>query len=214
MRKRELAAVIEGLAPVLREYAAALGARLSALEAKERGLDGQDGATGPPGPPGPEGKPGRDGRDGLPGPAGGKGLDGNDGVNGRDGKDGRDGVGLEQFTASFDVETKTLTHRYEGGGIVREYSWVLPLTIYRGVFEPGTTYQAGDQVTQGGSMWICKLATMAQPGDSDEGARAWQLSTKRGRDGKPGPPGPKGQDGKDGRPGKDLTALGPDGSKW
>lgn len=231
MTKRELATIVQGLAPVLREYSAAIAAQLAALEARGRALTArmaalevatkawvddreqapETGLSGPPGPPGPEGKPGRDGRDGVPGLPGEKGLDGRDGVHGRDGKDGADGLGFDDFEPLLDLEAKTLTLRWRAGGRTKTQSWVLPLTAYKGVYEPGVTYQPGDQVTDAGSMWTAKLATTERPGETGASPRAWQLTVKRGRDGKPGPQGEKGLDG---RPGKDLTSLGRDGTKW
>lgn len=229
MTKTELSAILTALAPILREFTVAVGAQLAAMQAKNRALTarlvaletkttdhGADGAIaqgppGPPGPPGSEGKPGRDGRDGLPGLSGDRGIDGHDGLDGKDGRDGIDGLGFDDFEPSLDVESRTLTHRWTAGERTKARSWVVPIPIYRGIYEAGVTYQPGDQVTHSGSTWIARQATLDVPGD---GATDWVLSTKRGRDGKPGPPGPKGIDGKDGRPGRDLTQLGPDGSKW
>lgn len=141
------------------------------------------------GPPGPAG---RDGRDGLPGPAGEKGLDGRPGQDGRDGVDGRDGqdgLGLEDLDFTLDLETKHFGVRAARGERVVERQWFLPVVIYRGIWELGREYLAGDQVTSAGSQWTAKQTTRERPG---EDSRAWVLSAKRGRDGKPGPPGPKG----------------------
>lgn len=227
MTKRELTVIVQGLAPVLREYAAAVSAQLSVLEARGASLlarvaaletskagpegPGREALIGPPGPPGPEGTSGRDGRDGIAGPQGDKGLDGRDGINGRDGKDGADGLGFEDFEPLLDLDAKTLTLRWTAGGRTKTQSWVLPWPVYKGVYESGVTYQPGDQVTDAGSLWTAKVATTDRPSETNVGARAWQLTVKRGRDGKPGPQGEKGLDG---RPGKDLTQLGPDGKKW
>lgn len=228
MTKRELAILVQGLAPVLREYGAAVSAQLAALETRGRALTARlavlEAATkdvgagpeptaliGPPGPPGPEGKPGRDGRDGLPGLPGDKGLDGHDGVNGRDGKDGADGLGFEDFEPLLDLDAKTLTLRWTAGGRTKTQSWALPLTVYKGVYEAGVTYQPGDQVTDAGSLWTAKVATTDRPSETSVGERAWQLTVKRGRDGKPGPQGEKGLDG---RPGKDLTQMDETGRRW
>lgn len=52
---------------------------------------------------------------------------------------------------------------------------------YRGVFAAGSSYDAGDTVTFGGSLWHCNAATTDRPGDN---ADAWTLAVKRGRDGK------------------------------
>ena len=53
---------------------------------------------------------------------------------------------------------------------------------YRGVFVEGQTYERGDLVTWGGSAWHCNETTTIRPGD---GAKAWTLMVKRGRDSKP-----------------------------
>jgi integrin beta 3 len=227
MTPRELTALSEGLAPVLREYAGVLEAQFAALRAANAALTARvallealkvaaadpdtltaSAAVGVPGPPGP---PGRDGRDGTNGRDGKDGIDGKDGAPGRDGSDGRDGVGFDDLEATLDPETKTLTHRYRLGDRMKTYAWVLPFLTDKGVYDRSVIYQTGDVVTHSGSMWVAKQDTQDVPGD---GATAWRLCAKRGRDGKPGPPGPAGKDGQDGRPGKDLTQMDSTGRKW
>jgi len=199
--------------------------RLVALEhrAPLPGPPGRDGLNGKDGERGLDGAPGRDGKDGAPGPAGQdgeRGTDGKDGAPGRDGRDGKDGrdgvdgVGFDDLDAELDLDAKRLILRAIRDGRLKEWAWFLPFTRYRGVFEAGQTYLAADQVTHAGSMWIATAETTQRPDEFGDGARTWVLSAKRGRDGKAGPVGPAGKDGKDGRPGKDLTQLGPDGSKW
>jgi len=52
---------------------------------------------------------------------------------------------------------------------------------YKDVFDGATTYDAGDVVTDDGSLWLCKAATTSdRPGTSS----AWKLICKRGKDGK------------------------------
>jgi hypothetical protein len=66
-----------------------------------------------------------------------------------------------------------------------------------GVFLEGQTYDRGQLVTCAGSSWHCNEPTTTRPGD---GAKAWTLMVKRGRDGKDGKdggPGPQGPTGKD-----------------
>ena len=58
-----------------------------------------------------------------------------------------------------------------------------PGLTYCGVFVEGKSYDVGELVTWGGSMWHCNEATETKPGD---GSRAWTLAVKRGRDGKGG----------------------------
>jgi hypothetical protein len=52
---------------------------------------------------------------------------------------------------------------------------------YLGVYQDGKSYDVGELVTWGGSMWHCNEPTETKPG---EGSKAWTLSVKRGRDGK------------------------------
>lgn len=195
MTMKELAALVGGLAPILREYRAAVNARLDALEVKEKGLDG---ARGEIGPPGPDGKPGRDGRDGLPGWPGEKGADGS---HGRDGVNGTDGLGFDDLAVLHDGE-RGFTLRFTRGDVVKDFPFRIPCVIYRGVFEAGRAYEKGDSVTFGGSQWIARDATDAKPG---VGSTPWQLAVKVGRDGKegkqgqPGSQGPKGERGDHGR---------------
>ena len=164
------------------------------------GVAGEKGAAGEPGPPGPSGPPGRDGRDGPPGQAG------------TNGRDGVDGIGFDDLEADLDVPTKTLRLTCTREGRSKSWAWVLPFTVYRGVYQPDTAYLPGDQVTHAGSQWIATAPTFGnRPDDTGDGARTWQLSAKRGRDGKAGPMGPAGRDG---RPGKDLTQMDLDGRKW
>jgi hypothetical protein len=60
-------------------------------------------------------------------------------------------------------------------------SFVMPVLIYRGVYQVGRVYEEGDVVTWAGSLWHCNEPTDTKP-DSDGGA--WTLAAKRGRDGK------------------------------
>jgi len=127
---------------------------------------------------------------GVPGPAG---PAGKDGAAGRDGT--LDGCSIEQV----DERTWRLV-RSDGSAIGGPLSFAVPL--YRGVYVAATKYVKGDSVTFGGSLWIAREATEAKPGD---GATAWQLAVKAGREGregkpgKDGAPGPKGDRGDAGR---------------
>jgi hypothetical protein len=60
-----------------------------------------------------------------------------------------------------------------------------PGLTYQGVFQDGKAYELGDVVTWAGSTWHCNAPTETKPG---EGAHAWTLMVKRGRDGKDGKP--------------------------
>jgi integrin beta 3 len=52
--------------------------------------------------------------------------------------------------------------------------------VYRGTFQSGRGYDAGDTVTYGGSLFVAQRDTNAPPGDGD----AWKLAAKRGKDGR------------------------------
>ena len=158
MTADELAAIVDGIAPVIRDYVTRVhGELVQRVTIAETQLAAVLLATNDVGPlrervavvetrppvPGPPGQ------DGAPGPPG---------------KDGADGTpGLE----------------------------------YCGVFIDGQTYDRGHVVTWAGSTWHCNETTTTKPGD---GAMAWTLMVKRGRDGKDGkdgPAGPAGPQGKD-----------------
>jgi hypothetical protein len=185
MTEDELAAIVEGIAPVVRDFVtqaiADLALHQTATNTHLRALVDAVGHIGPmrerlavletrapvPGPPGP---PGRDGVDGV----------------------GFDDLGVVQRDdRSFTI---TATH----GDTVKEIGTArVALDIYRGVWADGHTYEPGDGVTWAGSEWHCHTTTATKPGD---GSKAWTLKVKRGRDGKDGkdgPPGPAGPAGRD-----------------
>lgn len=60
-----------------------------------------------------------------------------------------------------------------------------PGLAYVGVYQDGKAYEPGECATWAGSLWHCNEATRSRPGD---GAAAWTLVVKRGRDGKDGKP--------------------------
>jgi hypothetical protein len=77
-----------------------------------------------------------------------------------------------------------MVFKFTRGERTKEFSFVLPVPVYRDVFKEGTTYCRGDMVTFGGSIWHCaEPSTITKPG---EGNPAWKLATKHGRDGKDG----------------------------
>lgn len=115
---------------------------------------------------------GSDGKDGK---------DGADGAAGKDGAPGAPGLGFEDLDATVEADGRTLVLAFTRGETVRRFAVALPVTIYRGVFEPDRAYLPGDTVTFGGSMWVCNTATQDRPG---EGVKTWTLAVKRGRDGK------------------------------
>lgn len=193
---------------------------------------GEKGDPGEPGPQGEQGVPGRDGaglagaminrdgelvltlsdgttkemgvivgRDGEPGE---KGLDGKDG---RDGADGKDGLSFADFL--FDLEydgERAVTMKWSdaaGKTVTRDI--VLPAVIDRGVYKAGQSYERGDAVSFGGSIWIAQKDTAAKPGN---GESSWRLAVKHGRDGRDGKDGDRGPEGPPGRPGRDFVAGG------
>jgi len=187
-----------------------LVARLAALEARvpERGDPGPPGGDGQRGDPG---IPGRDGRDGMPGPVGERGIDGKDGRNGSDGKDGVDGFGFDDLQVEHDGE-RGFTFRFaREGREPRQWTFAVACQIYRGVWLDGTGYSRGDTVTWAGSLYHCNEPTIDKPG---AGSAAWTLAAKRGADGRDGKVGPRGERGPEGGRGRDLTRIGPDGSKY
>lgn len=193
MTRDELAALMDGLAPVLREYNTAVITRLAALEEK----------ANEPGPAGADGTPGRDGRDGQPG------LMGIPGADGKDGTDGKDGLGfhdLKHITVVQDDSKRRFTFRYVKGETTLDFgTFTVPTQIYRGVWISGKTYEEGDVTTWDGAQWFAKETTTAKPGQQTGSSRAWQLCVKRGEKGEPGP---------EGKPGRDLTQLSTKGEKW
>lgn len=185
-----------GIAAIMRE-----GSRLSFELEDGRIFDAGDLPRGEKGEPGQEGLSGRDGRDGLPG------LNGTAGDRGIDGKDG---LGFDNLEILYDGE-RTFTFRLIRGEVVKEWRYSVPAQIYRGVHKDGERYDRGDMATWGGSLYHCNEPTAAKPGT---GSESWTLAVKRGHDGKVGIQGAKGDAGAPGRPGRDMTQVGPDGSKW
>jgi collagen type III alpha len=177
-----------GLAGALIDRSGVLVLTLTDGTTRELGVVvGKDGETGPPGERGEQGErgetgepgnPGADGRDGGPGE---KGMDGRDGADGKDGTPGRDGFNLEDFDIEAGEDGRTVTMKFQQGETRHSYELVFPVTIYRDVFKAGETYQPGDAVTWGGSLWIAQQETKAKPDGPDSG---WRLAVKKGRDGK------------------------------
>jgi hypothetical protein len=139
--------------------------------------DGQKGEKGDDGLPGRDGVAGLPGRDGLVGPEGKQGLDGRTGLNGLNGRDGT----LEQIKMVYDGE-RTLTFCFKNGDPIDGGTLILPIQIYRGVYQAGKVYDLGDTVTYANSQWHCHApGTVTPPGD---GSKLWQLCVRAGRDGK------------------------------
>jgi hypothetical protein len=112
-------------------------------------------------------------------------------------KDGRDGLGLTDLNVVQDGRRIIL--EFANGETVRKFELTYPVPLYRGVYQDGRSYEHGDQVSYGGSVWIATADTAEKPG---EGATAWVLANKRGRDGRDGKDGKPGDRGPEGRPGR------------
>ena len=149
------------------------------------------------GPAGPAGAPGRDGLPGQPGRDGERGAPGLDGKDGAPGRDvlSLDVLGLDPNLTQVDARSYQLSF---GDVIVRNGLIRFDCPMYCGVWREGQSYVKGDTVTFGGSAWIARATTTDKPGD---GATAWQLAVKAGREGKQGLPGPAGERGAKGEPG-------------
>jgi hypothetical protein len=188
-RVEHIASGVLGLEARLAELNA-LADRIKAFEDLSRyrgepGPAGKDGADGLEGKAGPEGLPGRDGlngRDGAQGLQGEPGANGGPGQNGLNGRDGTiDNVKLVQ------VDERTWQWCFKNGDPVEGGTMHFDTELYRGVWLDGKAYERGDGVTWGGSEWHCNEPTSTKPGD---GAKAWTLKVKRGRDGKDAAPIP------------------------
>lgn len=175
------------------------------------GLDGLAGAAGPTGERGEKGDPGRDGQPGRDGLHGLQGERGPAGKDGRDGIDGKDGAGFDTWRTSYDGERRIVIE-CGSGDRQKTATIVLPIPIYRGRYKSGQKYERGDEVMHGGgNIYRAMQDTEEKPADD---GKHWCLAANRGRDGRDGKDGAPGPQGLEGRPGRDLTQLGPDGSKW
>jgi len=136
-----------------------------------------------------------------------QGPKGDPGVQGPKGDPGLDGLGVDDLEMEYDG-FRTFVFRWSAGERKVERSFSVPTMIDRGVWSEGT-YEAGDVVSYGGSMFVAKLTTDKKPETDD-----WRMCVKRGRDGRNGKDGKDGPAGPQGPRGHDLTQLGPDGRKW
>lgn len=162
-----------------------------------QGAPGAPGVAGDRGERGEKGEAGAAGRDGLAGVQGPAGLNGKDGVNGLDGKDG---LGFDDLAVDYDGE-RTFTLTFSQGDRVKAFPFSVPFVLYRGVYQAGKDYAAGDSVTWAGHLYIAEKATSAKPGESGEASRAWRMAVRRGSEGKDGPAGPQGPQGPRGEQG-------------
>lgn len=188
----------EELAGIVKAATAPLLARIEVLERtlaeRPEPAAGKDGRDGKDGDPGERGEPGRDGLDvkDLFRADGGRlvavmsdgttkdlgvfvGKDGEPGRDGVDGKDGQDGLGFEDLTFDTDEHGRVLA-KFQRGDVVKSIR--LPGIVDRGPYKSGESYEKGDAVSYGGSLWIAQEPT----GDKPDGGKGWRLAVKKGRD--------------------------------
>lgn len=198
-----------GLAAIVRD-----GNRLGFEFSDGRAFDAGELPRGEKGEVGPQGIPGRDGRDGPVGPSGERGPHGEKGdlgPAGPAGERGPDGFGFDDIEVEHDGERRFTLRFVRGTEIKQCGTFVMPVQIYRGVHVDGRTYERGDTVTWGGSLWHCDEPTSDKP---RENTKVWTLQAKRGADGRHGKDGERGPAGPEGKAGRDLTHVAPDGSRW
>lgn len=93
------------------------------------------------------------------------------------GKDGRDGMSPDDFEVKIDGRILTFSLRCGEHVVTRELK--VPWPLDKGIYRSGSSYEQGDTVTFGGSVWIALKDTHdAPPSDS------WRLCVKKGKDGK------------------------------
>ncbi|NVP55969.1 hypothetical protein [Mycoplana rhizolycopersici] len=106
------------------------------------------------------------------------------GKDGEPGKPGRDGFSLEDFDATLMDDGRTVLLAFVSNDQSFKVELGIPTMIYRGVYQDGSSYQKGDTVTWGGSLWHCDADKTDEKPDSAE--KHWTLAAKKGRDGKDG----------------------------
>lgn len=183
------------LAP-LKEENAELKERIAALESRpapEKGEKGDPGERGGDGTNGADGKDGRDGKDAANivealKDSGELVLTLQDGRlirtgirDGERGTDGKDGFGFDDMEVQVAADDRTIELGFRKGDELKVFALKWPALIDRGVYKAGETYQGGDCVTWGGSLWIAQKETDSKPDAPESG---WRLAVKRGRDGK------------------------------
>lgn len=137
----------------LRSEIGALRSELAAVRETAGQTRAAEPMRGEVGPAGERGEPGEVGPQGPPGPQGERGADG----------------------ISSEAEITRIAQEKVGAALATHMrSW------YRGVFQQGEQYEAGQGATWDGCMWIATRATNAAPGRDD----SWTLVIKKGRDGR------------------------------
>ncbi|HIE4225080.1 TPA: hypothetical protein ACXM6S_003273 [Serratia marcescens] len=90
--------------------------------------------------------------------------------------------GISAVDVANDDERMFTVTVTRASGACETKAFGIPVMIYRGVFKAESSYQPGDTVTWGGSLWHCDETTADKPGEL--GSKGWTLAAKRGRDGK------------------------------
>jgi hypothetical protein len=98
----------------------------------------------------------------------------------KDGKDGRDGVSFDEFHVE-QIDERTVRETWlRDGAVVKTFDRKTPSPVYREIYRQGQSYERGDMVTFGGSVWCALRDTESKPGTDD----SWRLAVKAGRDGR------------------------------
>ncbi|ULR87183.1 collagen-like protein [Comamonas sp. B21-038] len=114
------------------------------------------------------------------------GRDGRDGADGKNGADGLDAFQLEDAAFEMQADGRTLKILFQREGDAWKYTHAVKLShmVYQGIYSEAKSYDKGDCVTFGGSLWHAKHdAVTAKPGTDED---AWALAVKKGRDGRDG----------------------------
>jgi hypothetical protein len=147
---------------------------------------------GEPGPMGPAGKDGRDGKDAADIAGAFRTHDGRCVMTLTDGrvldlgvvqgKDGKDGITIEDFQPEVEYDgLRTFTFRIQSRGRSVEWPFKVPMLIDKTVWKAETSYDKGDAVSCGGSIWVAQEDNASKPG---QGNPDWRLAVKHGRDGR------------------------------
>lgn len=106
-------------------------------------------------------------------------LEAREAPQGEPGPPGKDGFDLDSFDVERGDDSRTVVLCFAQGDTVHKYEMTFPVPIYCGIFKEGQTYEPGDMVTWGGSLWHCDAETKEKPGTEN-----WTQAVKKGRDGK------------------------------
>lgn len=197
MKETEVAALVRGLAPHIRQLVnEVVASRLAEIEIPrgEPGPQGPAGAAGPQGERGEKGEPGPQGIAGVAGAVGPQGPAGERGERGEKGNDGREATDLpliryyiaEQIDATVGEQfaKSGITSADGGRTLVAAFGPTTHEIKTHIMLDAGVwterEYAAGDCVSHGGSMWLAQRTTSEKPGKSDD----WRLAVKRGNDGR------------------------------